>query len=153
MEEQVKVIVFQLKEQQYGVNIQHVRSIERVSDVTEVPGTSDFIKGVINLRGDITPIVDLKERLQIGNTNFTEDTRVLIVDVNNVQVGLIVDSANDVIDIDMGVVEDAPKIIGGVNEAFIKGVAKLDNRLLVLLDFESVLNLEEINEVQAVIEN
>ncbi|WP_430790598.1 chemotaxis protein CheW [Virgibacillus flavescens] len=152
MEEQMKVIVFQLKDQQYGVGIEHVRSIERVADVTSVPGTSDFIKGVINLRGDITPIVDLKERLQIGVTEFTEDTRVLIVEVNNVQVGLIVDSASDVLDIDPTVVEDAPRIIGGVNEAFIKGVAKLENRLLILLDFECVLNLDEINEVQAVAE-
>lgn len=153
MEELLKVIVFQLKEQKYGVDIQHVRSIERLVDVTEVPGTSDFIKGVINLRGDITPIVDLKERLQIGGKNFSNETRVLIVDVNNVQVGLIVDSATDVIDIDSNVIEDSPKIIGGVNEAFIKGVAKLDSKLLILLDFERILNLDEINEVQEVIEN
>ncbi|WP_404454865.1 chemotaxis protein CheW [Virgibacillus necropolis] len=152
MEELLKVIVFQLKEQKYGVEIQHVRSIERVTDVTEVPGTSNFIKGVINLRGDITPIVDLKERLQIGDTNFTDETRVLIVDVNHVQVGLIVDSATDVIDINPNVVEDSPKIIGGVNEAFIKGVAKLESKLLILLDFECILNLDEINEVQEVVE-
>ncbi|MFZ3577036.1 chemotaxis protein CheW [Virgibacillus sp. DJP39] len=152
MEEFLKVIVFQLKEQQYGVDIQHVRSIERLNEVTKVPGTSEFIKGVINLRGDITPIVDLKERLQIGSTSITGETRVLIVDVNNVQVGLIVDSATDVIDIDPNVIEDAPKIIGGVNEAFISGVAKLESKLLILLDFECILNLEELNEIQEVIE-
>lgn len=153
MEELVKVIVFQLKGQQYGVDIQQIRSIERMQDVTAVPGTSDFIKGVINLRGEITPIVDLKERLQIEVSNYTDETRILIIEVNNVQVGLIVDTATDVMDIDPTVIEAPPKVIGGVNEAFIKGVAKLGNDLLILLDFERILNLEEVNEVQGVVEN
>lgn len=153
MGELLKVIVFQLKGQKYGVDIQQVRSIERLQDVTNVPGTSDFIKGVINLHGDITPVVDLKERLQIEMTDYTDETRILIINVNNVQVGLIVDTATDVIDIDPEVIEASPKVIRGVNEAFINGVAKLEKALLILLDFEQILNLDEVNEVQEVLEN
>lgn len=153
MEELLKVIVFQLKGQRYGVDIQQIRSIERMQDVTGVPGTSDFIKGVINLRDELTPIVDLKERLQIQISDYTDETRILIINVNNVQLGLIVDTATDVIDIDPAVIEASPKAIRGVNEAFIKGVAKLASGLLILLDFKRILNLAEVNEVQEVIEN
>lgn len=147
MEQLSKFIVFQMKEQSFGVDIKQVRSIEKMQHVTEVPKTSDFIKGVVSLRGEVTPVIDLKERLQLGQTVLAESTRVLIVHANNVQVGLIVDSATDVIDIDQDAIEPAPQLIGGVDSAFLKGVAKLVNELLILLDLEHILNLEEIHEV------
>ncbi|MGP4105641.1 chemotaxis protein CheW [Virgibacillus sp. L01] len=153
MDEFLKVIVFQLDEQQYGVDIQEVLSIEKLQHITEVPQTSDFIKGVINLRGEITPVIDLKERLRIGETRRTGETRVLIASMNNVQVGLIVDAASDVVDIDPNVIEQASQIVNGVKESFLKGVAKLENRLLVLLDLEHVFNFDEINEVKEIAED
>ncbi|SET47445.1 purine-binding chemotaxis protein CheW [Salinibacillus kushneri] len=145
-----KVIVFQLNEEQYGVDITQVISIEKLTEITKVPKTSDFIKGIINIRGEITPIIDLKDRLQIGRSEYTDDTRVLIVQMNDVQVGLIVDSASDVIDIDEGSIDPPPKVIGGVSETFIIGVAKLKERLLILLDMEHVLDLDEVNEIKSV---
>ncbi|WP_077624597.1 chemotaxis protein CheW [Sediminibacillus massiliensis] len=153
MEEVSKVIVFELKDEKYGVDIQQVRSIERLQNVTEVPRTAAFIKGVINLRGDITPIIDLKERLQIGETEYTDETRILIINIDTIQVGLIVDSATDVVDIDSSIIDPPPRIIGGVTDDFLRGVAKLEDKLLILLDMERVLTLEEINEVQEVIED
>jgi purine-binding chemotaxis protein CheW len=152
MEELFKVIVFQLKNEQYGVNIQQVRSIERLQNVTEVPRTADFIKGVINLRGEITPILDLKERLNVGETEYTDETRVLIVSINTIQVGLIVDSATDVINLNSATIDPPPKMIGGITEDFLTGVAKLEDNLLILLDLERVLNLNEINEIKEVAE-
>ncbi|UFT98277.1 chemotaxis protein CheW [Radiobacillus kanasensis] len=149
-----KFIVFQLNDQEYGADIQQVLSIEKLQDVVQLPQTPDFIKGVINLRGSITPILDLKQRLHMEEATYTDQTRVLIASMNNVQVGLIVDVATDVIDIDESVVEPAPDIAGGVSSVYLKGVAKLENRLLLLLDLERVLSFEELNEVkQAVEEN
>ncbi|WP_226037136.1 chemotaxis protein CheW [Aquibacillus saliphilus] len=153
METLVKVIVFQLKNNQYGVNIQQVRSIERLQNVTEVPQTVDFIKGVINLRGEITPIIDLKERLHIGETEYTDDTRVLIININTIQVGLIVDAATDVIDIDSSIIDAPPEMIGGVTEDYITGVAKLEDKLLILLNLECVLNMDEIKKIEEVVED
>ena len=147
-----KVIIFQLNEQSYGVDVQQVMSIEKLTNITEVPKTSDFIKGVINLRGEITPVIDLKERLQLGPTKYTENTRVLIVNFNSVQLGLIVDDATDVIDIDPAVVDKAPDLVGGIDKSFLKGVAKLEDNLLLLLDLDYVLNIEELNEVKEVIQ-
>lgn len=154
MEELSKVIIFQLKEQSYGVDIQQVRSIERLQQITEVPGTPSFIKGVMHLRGETTPVIDLKERLDFDKTedqNYQATTRILLVHVDTVQVGLIVDAATDVIDINTKAIESAPKIIGSIHEAFLKGVAKLENELLILLDLECILNFEEANEIREIV--
>lgn len=152
MEEITKFIIVKLKEQSYGVDVKQVLSIERLQEITVVPRTSDFIKGVIQIHGEMTPIIDLKERLLIGETQPTDDNRILIIHIDDVQVGLIVDVATEVIDIDTEVIEPAPRIIGGVQDTFLKGVAKLDKELLILLDIERILDLNETNEVREVIE-
>lgn len=151
MEDISKVIVFDLKTQQYGVDIQQVRSIEKLQDITTVPNTSSFIEGVINLRGEVIAIIDLRERLHIHKTDITEETRILIVNMNQVQVGLIVDSATEVLDIDPTSIDPAPQVVGDVDVTFVKGVAKLEERLLILLDLERVLNFDELTEVQEVV--
>lgn len=151
MEEISKVIVFRLKEQQYGVDIQQVRSIEKLQNITTLPNTSNFMEGVINLRGDVIAIIDLRERLHIGKTDITEETRILIVNMDQVQIGLIVDSATDVLDIDPTSIDPTPQVIGDVDVTYVKGVAKLGERLLILLDLERVLNFSEITEVQKAI--
>ncbi|WP_407933933.1 chemotaxis protein CheW [Aquibacillus rhizosphaerae] len=154
MDNTVKIIIFQLNNQEYGANIHQILSIEKLQDVVALPQTSDFIKGVINLRGQVTPVIDLKKRLDMKESEHTEQTRVLIASVDeNVQVGLIVDSATDVIDIDAGIIEDTPEMMNGVESTYLQGVAKLENRLLVLLDLENVLNYREIKEVKETIES
>ncbi|MFD1360418.1 chemotaxis protein CheW [Lentibacillus salinarum] len=153
MNESIKVVVFRMGEQRYGVDIQNVLGIEKLQTITEVPQTSAFIKGVINLRGDITPVIDLKERLQLGEAEHAEHTRILIVNMNDIQVGLIVDAATDVMDIDLSSVEPAPEVINGVNDSFLRGVAKLEDNLLILLDLKYVLNFDEVNEVSEIIED
>jgi len=152
MSEISKVIVFQLKNQQYGVDIQQIRSIEKLQNITQVPNTSDFIKGVINLRGEVIAIIDLRERLNISVTDITDQTRILIVSVNGVQIGLIVDSATDVLDVNPASIDPSPEIVGDIDVTFVKGVAKLENKLLILLDLARVLSFQEIDEVKEVIE-
>lgn len=144
----VKVIVFQLKDEEYGVEIEQVRSIERVLHITRVPRTPDFVKGVINLRGVVTPIIDLRKRFGIDEAEHTDSTRIIIVTVDNMDVGLIVDSANDVIDIPAGTVEPPPEVVGGMEADYIRGVAKLERRLLILLNLDKVLSQEELEEIQ-----
>lgn len=151
MDEISKVIVFDLKGQQYGVDIKQIRSIEKLQNITTVPNTSKFIKGVINLRGEVIAIIDLRERLHIDVADITEETRVLIVNMDEVQVGLIVDAATEVLDIDPATIDPAPKVVGDVDITFVNGVAKLDERLLILLDLERVLNFKEIVEIKEAI--
>lgn len=149
MDQPIKIIVFQLNGQEYGADIQQISSIEKLGKVVELPQTSDFIKGVINLRGQVTPVIDLKNRMNLGEAITTDETRVLIASIEeNVQVGLIVDTATDVIDVDQNVIEKTPTMVNNVNTAYLKGVVKLENRLLLLLDLARVLNYQEVNEVK-----
>lgn len=139
----MKVIIFRLNQEEYGIEIDQVRSIERVSHVTRIPNTSDFIKGVINLRGIVTPIVDLRTRFGIEPIDNTDNTRVIIINVKDIEIGLIVDAANEVIEIEENRIEPAPKVIGDVEAEFIRGVIKVENRLLILLHLQKVLNMQE----------
>ncbi|MDQ0161757.1 chemotaxis protein CheW [Bacillus alveayuensis] len=136
---ELKVIVFQLQEKDYGIFVQEVKSIEKVSHITRVPGTPKFIKGVINLRGVVTPIIDLRTRLQIPEADTNEQTRIIISCKDEIDVGLVVDAAHDVIDITEDQIEPAPEVVGGVESKFIKGVTKVGKRIIMLLDLEHVL--------------
>ncbi|MGM8364116.1 chemotaxis protein CheW [Virgibacillus sp. W0181] len=145
-----KVIVFQLKDEEYAVSVEQVRAIERIVPITRVPQTAAFVKGVINLRGIVTPIIDLRVRFGIEETEYNELSRIIIVFLDDMEVGLIVDEANDVIDIPESVIESAPEVVGTVDVDYIEGVAKLENRLLIILDLQKVLSKEEIKELKAV---
>jgi purine-binding chemotaxis protein CheW len=147
----LKVIVFQLKDEEYAVPVQDVKSIERMQHITRIPRTAPFIKGVINLRGIVTPIIDLRSRFEIEEMGYTDSTRIIIVSVGTIEAGLIVDAANDVIDLSADSIEAPPEVVGGVDTEYIKSVAKVNKRLLVLLDLDKVLNpdkLEVINPIE-----
>ncbi|SER60164.1 chemotaxis protein CheW [Salipaludibacillus aurantiacus] len=146
----IKVIVFQLKDEEYGVEVEQVKSIERVQHITRVPSTPDFVEGVINLRGVVTPIIDLRKRFNIEGLDHSDTTRVIIVTVEKMDVGLVVDAANDVIDIPRSAVEPPPQVVGGLEAEYIRGVAKLEKRLLVLLNLDKVLNSEEMDEMKEI---
>lgn len=144
MMDESKVIVFQLQNEEYCIPVHQVQGIERMEYITRVPGTHPFVKGVINLRGVVTPIIDLRKRLQLGESEYKDSTRIIIVSVEDIEVGLIVDSANDVLDLPMHKVE-LPPDTGEVNEEYLQGVVKVDHRLLILLNLEKVLEQEKIN--------
>lgn len=139
-QEYLKVIVFQLAEKEYAIPVANVQGIEKLMHITRVPKTREFIKGVINLRGVVTPIIDLRERFGIPVSNHEETTRIIIITLEEMEVGFIVDSANDVIDIPADAIEAQPEVVGSNEEEFISGVAKLENRLLILLHLDKVLN-------------
>ncbi|MGA9226664.1 MAG: chemotaxis protein CheW [Mesobacillus sp.] len=139
----LKVIVFQLNEKEYAVPVGQVKSIEKIMHFTRVPHTSPYIKGVMNLRGVVTPLIDLRVRFGIEEHGYTDSSRVIIVSVAEAEVGLIVDGANDVIDIPSSIVEPPPEIVGAEAAEFINGVIKLDKRLLILIDLENILGVLE----------
>lgn len=139
----MKVVVFQLKEKEYAIPIQQVRGIEKILHITRVPNTAHFVKGVINLRGVVTPIIDLRARFNLEESDYTDDSRIIIVQFVEMEVGLIVDIANDVIDIPSANLEPQPEVVGTEEADFITGVAKIDKRLLILIDLKKVLNPED----------
>lgn len=143
-----KVIVFQLKDEEFAVTVQQVGAIERMLPITRVPQTASFVKGVINLRGVVTPVIDLRDRFDIEEVDYSDQTRIIIIHIDDMEVGLIVDQANDVIDIPENIIEPAPEVVGTIDVDYIEGIAKLEDRLLLLLDLEQVLSVDEVNEIK-----
>jgi purine-binding chemotaxis protein CheW len=145
-----KVIIFQLQNEEYAVSVQQVGAIERVLPITRVPQTADFVKGVINLRGVVTPVIDLRVRFNLEATEYNESTRIIIINLEDMEVGLIVDAANDVMDISEEAIEPPPEVIGTVDVDYIEGVVKMEDRLFILLDLEKVLTVDQVKELHGV---
>ena len=136
---EMKVIIFELMDKEYAIEVDVVQSIERVISITRVPKTPSYVKGVINLRGVVTPVVDLRERFGLELKVVDDSSRIIIVSLEEYDVGLIVDGANDVLDISSDVIGPQPDVVGSVQSEFIAGVAKVENRLFVMLDLPKVL--------------
>ncbi|WP_071459464.1 chemotaxis protein CheW [Bacillus massilinigeriensis] len=139
----MKVIVFELTDKEYAIPVNNVKSIEKLEHITRVPHTFPFVEGVINLRGVVTPIIDLRKRFDLLPKDYDDSTRVIIVSEGENEVGLIVDAANDVIDLPAESIEPPPEIVGSISADFIQGVAKLERRLLILIELESILGQGE----------
>lgn len=135
-----KVIVFQLKDEEYAIEVEYVQSIERMQPVTRIPKTFPFITGVMNLRGVITPIINLRKRFGIEEKEVDDATRILVISKGDMELGFIVDGANDVIDIPADKIEPTPEVVGGVEAEYLRGVVKLDKRLFTLLNLEKVIH-------------
>ncbi|CAH0119831.1 MULTISPECIES: chemotaxis protein CheW [unclassified Paenibacillus] len=150
MGEEMKVIVFALGNEEYGIEVDQVRTIERMLPITRVPKTYAFVKGVINLRGVVVPIIDLRGRFGLPETEYTEHTRIVIVAVADMEVGFIVDAASDVIDLNSDQIESPPEVVGGIKAKYLRGVAKIgEDRLLIMLNLPEVLNKSEIIQLES----
>ncbi|MCQ4087210.1 chemotaxis protein CheW [Saccharibacillus sp. JS10] len=149
MAEQIKVIVFALGNEEYGIDVDKVRTIERMMPITRVPKTYSFIKGVINLRGVVIPVIDLRGRFNLEEPEYTDQTRIIIVAVGDMEVGFIVDAANDVVDLDRDNIDSPPEVVGGVKAKYLDGVAKVgEDRLLIMLNLAEVLNRGEVAHLE-----
>ncbi len=133
-------VVFELDDEEYGIDILRVKTIEKMSNITRGPKTPSYVKGVINLRGEIVPIIDLRERFNLKKKEECENTRIIIVYVDDMDVGLIVDSASKVIDINSDMIEAPPESLGSKENSNIYGIGKLDDKVITLLDVEKLLN-------------
>lgn len=138
-----QVVVFCLSDQVYGINIESVLEIIRMESVTRVPGTPDFIEGVINLRGKVIPIMDLSKRFGMPPSSVSDSTRVVIVQAGGVTVGMIVDSVSEVLRVPSSLIEPPPAMIAGSSIDALEGIALVDQRLIILLNLGKVLREEE----------
>ncbi|MCG0277927.1 MAG: chemotaxis protein CheW [Thermanaeromonas sp.] len=144
----VQLVVFQLAGETYGVDINHVHEIIRLQPITEVPRTPDFIEGVINLRGRIIPVIDLHKRFGLPPAEATNNTRIMVVEVGGMTVGMIVDAVSEVLRLPEENIEPPPPIIKGVDVAYLKGVGKWEDKLIILLDLDRVLKENEQEELK-----
>ena len=142
----LKSIVFELNDEEYALPVDLVGAIERVMPITRIPGVPPFVKGVLNLRGVVTPVIDLRERFSFERQEETEATRIIIIQHDEKDVGLIVDACYDVIDIPNDTIEPAPETVDTVKIDYINGVAKYDERLLILLNIDEILSTDVLKE-------
>ncbi|MCT4595604.1 MAG: chemotaxis protein CheW [Anaeromicrobium sp.] len=132
-------VLFELGKEYYGIDIHNVQTIEKVIDITRVPHSPTYVEGVINLRGEIIPVINLRTRLNLENVQLTSDSRIIITKCDEVIVGLLVDSSSEVIKLDKIQLEDAPKVSENVSEKNIKAIGKDKERIIILLDIEGIL--------------
>ena len=133
---------FFLGREEYGVDVRLVQEIIRVSEITQVPRAPEFIKGVINLRGRIIPVVDLKRKLGLGDVEVARQSRIVVVKIKERLIGLLVDGASQVLKVPISTIEAAPDEVTEIDTTAIRGVAKLTGRLIILMDLNKTLALE-----------
>jgi purine-binding chemotaxis protein CheW len=148
VEETEHLATFYLDREEYGVDVRLVQEIRRVSEITTVPRAPDFIKGVINLRGRIIPVIDLKRKLGLGDVVVTKLSRIVVVTLKGRLIGLLVDGASQVLKVPVSLVEPPPEEVVQKGGDYLRGVAKLEKRLIILVDLEMVL-AKELREAAA----
>jgi purine-binding chemotaxis protein CheW len=138
-----QIVVFELNAEQYGVNIAVVESIIKMQPITQMPHAPAFVEGVTNLRGKVLPVIDLHKRFNLLPRPADKNSRIIVFAVNGTEVGMIVDGVSEVLTIDEETVEPVPAITTTIESQFITGIAKLDGRLVILLDLNQVLSSGE----------
>lgn len=139
----LKLVGFFVGQEEYAVDILKIREIKSMMEVTNVPKAPSFVEGVINLRGDIVPIINLRRKLALPEAEPSEESKIIVVEFESRLVGMVVDEVSEVIEISEDKVSPPPPIIGGVEAEFLKGVGKLGDRLLILLDLDKILTDKE----------
>ena len=142
-QEERQLVVFDLADEAYGVDINAVDGIIRMQAITKVPRTLEFVEGVINLRGEVIPIVDMRKRFGLRLTEETKDSRITVADMGGHKVGMIVDAVNEVLRITADSIEPPSSVITSADSTYLMGRAKVVDRLIILLDLEQVFNDSE----------
>ncbi|MBM7560608.1 chemotaxis protein CheW [Fusibacter tunisiensis] len=143
MSEIKEFVTFRLNEEYYGININNVENIEKVLPITRVPYTHDYVRGVINLRGIIVPVVDLRSRFNLEPKENSEESRIIIVNLEDLKIGMLVDASSEVLQIETSEIDAAPNVKKDINNEFIKNIGKKNGRIIMLIDLHKVLNIEQ----------
>lgn len=142
-------VIFKLDREEYGVDIMHVKEISEFKESVKIPNAPKFVDGIINYRGVITPIINLRRKFHLEIKEITSAVRIIIINLKEKQVGFLVDDASQVLTIDEKDIDPAPDLITDIDQKFISGIAKVDERMVILLDLEKVLNDEEKKKIEA----
>lgn len=145
--ELLQLVSFNLGDEEFATDIMNIQGINRMVEITKIPNTPEYVEGIIDLRGKVIPIIDLRKRIGLPITDYNNNTRFIVIELEQSVVGFIVDSVNEVLRIDSSLTEAPPTSISGVNTDFITSVAKLENRLIILLDMNFILSEKEKNEL------
>src|SRR3982751_5756371 len=138
-----QLVVFQLGAELYGVEIARVHEIIRLQAVTRVPRSPAFVEGVINLRGKVIPVIDLPGRFGLPSAEHSRSTRIVVVEIGDQVVGIVVDGVSEVLRVNTATVEPPSPVVAGIDSEYLHGIAKLTDRLVILLDLDRILARDE----------
>ena len=144
-----QLVVFELAFEHFGVDIAAVESIIKMQPITSVPHAPEFVEGVINLRGSVLPVIDLRKRFNLAGEEITKNSRIVVVSMEGVKIGMIVDAVSEVLRVPEDAVEPPPPMVTSVDTSFITGIAKLGEKLVILLDLPRVLSTGEKENLKA----
>jgi purine-binding chemotaxis protein CheW len=151
IDEIVQLVTFKLGNEEFALDILKVQEINRIVEITKVPKAPDFVEGVINLRGRVIPIVDIRKKFHLNIKEATKETRIIVVNIMSKTIGLIVDSVSEVLRINSSTIQPPPPLIAGLDSDYIKGVGKLDERLIILLDIDKIFTTGEHKLIEGII--
>jgi purine-binding chemotaxis protein CheW len=146
----LQLVTFKLENEEFGVDILKVQEINKMMNITKIPNAPSFIEGVINLRGKIIPVIDLRKRLGFHNKAYDQSTRIIVVELDGLVLGFIVDSVSEVLRVPGNTIEPPPSIVAGVESDYIEGVGKLNDRLLILLELKKIFASTERKDIENV---
>ncbi|WP_130807020.1 chemotaxis protein CheW [Senegalia massiliensis] len=142
MKEYNQYVIFKLQKENYAIDISLVKTIERVTHFTRVPNSEEYITGVINLRGEVIPIINLRKKFGLEDNLNIKESRIIITHSNDISVGLLVDLSSEVIDLDLNEIDNPPNLNNDDNYDYIKGIGKKNEELYLILDLDKILDLE-----------
>ncbi|MBF8178128.1 MAG: chemotaxis protein CheW [Burkholderiaceae bacterium] len=146
--ETLEYLAFTLGQEEYGVSIQKVQELRGYDAVTQIANAPEFIKGVVNLRGIIVPIIDMRIKFNLGTPTYDQFTVVVILNINNRVVGMVVDSVSDVITLTPEQIKPAPEMGGAVDTNYLVGLGTVDERMLILVDIDRLMSSNEMGLIQ-----
>ena len=143
-----QMVTFNLGQEEFGVNILQVQEINRMVEITEVPQTENYVEGIINLRGKVIPIINLRKKFGMPDKEYDNHTRIVVVDIGGETVGMVVDGVSEVLRVPAGSLEEAPRLVAGGNSFsetdYIKAVVKLEQRMLIYLDLNNIVSSSQL---------
>jgi purine-binding chemotaxis protein CheW len=139
----LQLVTFKLGNEEYAVNILKVQEINRMKEITRVPNTPAYVEGVINLRGKVIPVVNLRAKFSLAERENDIQSRIMIMDIQGITMGLVVDAVSEVLRIPSSIVEPTPPMASTISAEYIKGIAKLEDRLIILLDMDMLVGKVE----------
>jgi len=142
-----KYLTFMIGKEEYGIDIRNVTEIIGIQNVTDLPDTPPFVKGVINLRGKVIPVIDVRLRFNLDEKAYDDRTCIVVVNIRNMSVGLIVDTVSEVLDIPFKDIEPAPKVSSSAGSRYIQGLGKVAEKVKILLDTQMLLFGEEVEQI------
>jgi len=146
----LQYVTFQLDHETYGINVMQIQEVLRYTEIAPVPGAPDYVLGIINLRGNVVTVIDTRKRFGLSESEVTDQTRVVVIEVDNQVVGILVDSVAEVVYLRQSEMETAPNVGNEESAKFIQGVCNKNGELIILVEFEKMMSEEEWSDLSSI---